>query len=124
VVQNSSSDRPGVPNYLPVDLRTAEQIDFVWRERLCVPRVDPVFPFEGSAVYLPLEYATTLTPGWFWQRDAGYAHASAETIAGWRRRASRERANLLLNVGPDSDGRIPDYHRPFLLEAERLVRRG
>jgi alpha-L-fucosidase len=112
VIQNSSSDRPGTPNYLPVDVRTAEQLDFVWRDQLCA-----VAP--GA---LPLEYATTLTPGWFWQRGAGYAHASAEAIAGWRQRARRERANLLVNLGPDTDGRIPDYHRPFLLEAERLVR--
>jgi len=118
VIQNSSSDRPGVPNYLPVDVRTAEQFDFVWQERLCEARVDPQFPTS----YLPLEYCTTLTPGWFWQKGACYSHASAETIAGWRQRAVRERANLLLNVGPDTSGRIPEYHRAFLVEAERLVR--
>ncbi len=112
VIQNSSSDRPGIPNYLPVDVRTSEHFDFVWQERLCVPPPDP----------LPLEYCTTLTPGWFWQKGACYAHASADTIAGWRLRAERERANLLLNVGPDISGRMPAYHRPFLLEAERLVR--
>jgi alpha-L-fucosidase len=111
VIQNSSSDRPGAPNYLPVDARTCEQLDFIWKERLCVPAHDPL---------LPLEYCTTLTPGWFWQANACYSHASAETIAGWRQRARRENANLLLNVGPDSSGRIPDYHRPFLLDAERL----
>jgi alpha-L-fucosidase len=122
VVQNSSSDRPGVPNYLPVDVRTAEQTDFIWRERLCAPRLDPVFPAPGGARFLPLEYCTTLTPGWFWQKNACYSHASAEAIAGWRLRAQRERANLLLNIGPDCDGRMPDYHRPFLVEAERLVR--
>jgi alpha-L-fucosidase len=110
VIQNSSSDRPGVPNYLPVDARTAEQFDFIWKEQLCTP----------PAGDLPLEYCTTLTPGWFWQKDACYSHASAEAIAGWRRRARTERANLLLNVGPDTSGRIPDYHRPFLLEAARL----
>ena len=113
VVQNSSSDRPGVPNYLPVDVRTAEQFDFIWQERLCVP------PPHAT---LPLEYCTTLTPGWFWQAGACYSHASAEAIAGWRLRAESERANLLVNVGPDTSGRIPDYHRPFLLEAERIVR--
>jgi alpha-L-fucosidase len=123
VIQNSSSDRPGVPNYLPVDVRTSEHYDFVWQERLCAPRLDPVFATnEGGAVYLPLEYCTTLTPGWFWQAGACYSHASAETIAGWRLRALEQQANLLLNVGPDTSGRIPDYHRPFLLEAERLVR--
>ena len=123
VVQNSSSDRPGVPNYLPVDVRTAEQLDFVWRERLCDPRLDPVFPTEKGPLYLPLEYCTTLTPGWFWQANACYSHAPAEAIAGWRQRAARQGANLLLNVGPDTSGRMPDYHRAFLVEAERLVRR-
>jgi alpha-L-fucosidase len=122
VVQNSSSDRPGVPNYLPVDVRTAEQLDLVWQERLYEPRLDPVFATLDGPRYLPLEYCTTLTPGWFWQKDALYSHASAEAIAGWRRRAARHGANLLLNVGPDGDGRMPDYHRPFLLEAERLMR--
>jgi alpha-L-fucosidase len=117
VIQNSSSDRPGVPNYLPVDARTSEHFDFVWREKLCEPRLDPHF----GSLYLPLEYCTTLTPGWFWQAGACYSHASAEAIAGWRLRAERQRANLLLNVGPDTSGRIPEYHRPFLLEAERLV---
>jgi alpha-L-fucosidase len=122
VIQNSSSDRPGVPNYLPVDARTSEHYDFIWREQLCAPRIDPLFPTENGPIYLPLEYCTTLTPGWFWQAGACYSHASAETIAGWRRRARAQSANLLLNIGPDITGRIPEYHRSFLIEAERLVR--
>ncbi|HEX8951765.1 MAG TPA: alpha-L-fucosidase [Polyangia bacterium] len=122
VIQNSSSDRPGVPNYLPVDARTSEHFDFVWQERLCAPRLDPIFPSPSGPIYLPLEYCTTLTPGWFWQAGACYSHASAEAIAGWRLRAERQQANLLLNVGPDTSGRIPDHHRAFLLDAERLVR--
>ncbi|MDB4968519.1 MAG: alpha-L-fucosidase [Myxococcales bacterium] len=122
VIQNSSSDRPGVPNYLPVDARTSEHFDFVWREQLCAPRVDPVLSSASGSVFLPLEYCTTLTPGWFWQAGACYSHPSAETIAGWRLRAEGQGANLLLNVGPDTSGRIPDYHRPFLLDADRLVR--
>jgi alpha-L-fucosidase len=122
VMQNSSSDRPGVPNYLPVDVRTSEHFDFVWQEQLCAPRLDPIFTFENNPAYIPLEYCTTLTPGWFWQKDACYSHHSAEAIAAWRQRAQRQRANLLLNIGPDIAGRMPEYHRPFLLEAERLVR--
>jgi alpha-L-fucosidase len=124
VIQNSSSDRPGVPNYLPVDVRTSEHFDFIWREKLCEARVDPIFPTENGPISLPLEYCTTLTPGWFWQANACYSHPSAETIAGWRARATIQHANLLLNIGPDTAGRIPEYHRPFLLEAERLVRAG
>jgi alpha-L-fucosidase len=122
VIQNSSSDRPGEPNYLPVDVRTSEHFDFIWQERLCAPRIDPVFPTESGPVFLPLEYTTTLTPGWFWQKNACYSHPSAETIAGWRRRAVRDGGNLLLNLGPDTSGRIPDYHRDFLLDANRLMR--
>lgn len=122
VIQNSSSDRPGVPNYLPVDARTSEHFDFVWQERVCAPPAGSVFPSERGPIFLPLEYCTTLTPGWFWQAGACYSHPSAETIAGWRLRAERERANLLLNLGPDTSGRMPELHRPFLLEAERLVR--
>jgi hypothetical protein len=94
----------------------------VWQEQLCAPRVDPLFASADGPVFLPLEYCTTLTPGWFWHKGACYSHCSAETIAGWRRRAERQRANLLLNVGPDTAGRIPEYHRPFLLDADRLVR--
>jgi alpha-L-fucosidase len=122
VLQNSSSDRPGVPNYLPVDARTAEQFDYVWQGRLCEPRLDPVFPSESGPLFLPLEYCTTLTPGWFWQAGAEASHPSAETIAGWRLRARGHGANLLLNVGPDTSGRMPALHRPLLLEADRLVR--
>jgi alpha-L-fucosidase len=122
VIQNSSSDRPGVPNYLPVDARTSEHFDFVWQERLCAPRLDPIFATASGPVFLPLEYCTTLTPGWFWQSGSCYSHASAEAIAGWRLRARGQKANFLLNLGPDTTGRIPEYHRPFLVEAERLVR--
>jgi alpha-L-fucosidase len=122
VLQNSSSDRPGVPNYLPVDARTSEHFDFVWQERLCAPRLDPLFPSPDGTRFLPLEYCTTLTPGWFWQAGACYSHPSAEAIAGWRLRAEQQRANLLLNIGPDRSGRMPAYHRPFLVDADRLVR--
>jgi alpha-L-fucosidase len=118
VLQNSSSDRPGVPNYLPVDARTSEHFDFVWQDRLCAPPADPVF----GGRFLPLEYCTTLTPGWFWAPPC-YSHPPAEAIAGWRRRAAAGGSNLLLNVGPDRSGRIPEYHRPFLLEAERKCAR-
>jgi alpha-L-fucosidase len=124
VIQNSSSDRPGIPNYLPIDIRTSEHYDFVWQEKLCEARLDPVFASDDGPRFLPLEYCTTLTPGWFWQKGACYSHPSAETIAGWRARAARQGANLLLNVGPDITGRIPEYHAPFLLEAERLIRAG
>ena len=95
VIQNSSSDRPGVPNYLPVDARTSEHFDFVWQERLCAPRLDPVFPSAHGSVYLPLEYCTTLTPGWFWQAGAlllARLGGDHRRLAAARRGAAREPA--------------------------------
>jgi alpha-L-fucosidase len=117
VIQNSSSDRPGTVKYPPVDVRTSEHFDFIWQGRIC--------EVDNAASYLPLEYCTTLTPDWFWaEQRTAWAHPSAGTIADWYRRARANRANLLLNVGPDKDGIIPDYHRSFLREAARMIDKG
>jgi len=114
VIQNSSSDRPGVIKYPPVDIRTSEHYDFIWQNRIC-EAADP-------AGMLPLEYCTTLTPDWFWsEKRTGFTHPSAGTIADWLRRAREQRANLLLNVGPDHHGLIPEYHRFFLKNALKMV---
>ena len=32
--------------------RAAEQLDFVWREELCVPRLDPLFPTAGGGAVM------------------------------------------------------------------------
>ena len=120
VVNNSSSDRPGQVRYPPVDLRTVEHFDFVFQEKLWEPRIDPNFETEsGKRIQLPLEYCTSLNPDWFWIEGKCYSHPSVETIAGWHRRARRESANLLLNVGPDKTGVIPAYHAHFLRGAAR-----
>lgn len=118
VIQNSSSDRPGVVKYPPVDVRTSEHFDFIWSNRIC--RAEDA-PFSS----LPLEYCTTLTPDWFWSAmREGWPHPSAATIADWRRRAAENGGNLLLNLGPDSTGLIPEYQRPFLRRASALFGAG
>jgi alpha-L-fucosidase len=113
VVNNSSSDRGGQVRYQPIDVRTCEHMNFVWNGEL--------WPTEFSEVhdgkYLPLEYCTTITPGWFCHSTMPYPHVSAAEIREWRRVARSHHANLLLNVGPDERGLIPDYHRKFLIEA-------
>jgi alpha-L-fucosidase len=116
VIQNSSSDRPGVVKYPPVDVRTSEHYDFVWRERVCKA--------ENGPGMLPLEYCTSLTPDWFWSatRD-GWVHPTAGAIADWLDRARETDANLLLNIGPDKHGLLPEYHREFLRRAKTLLRR-
>jgi alpha-L-fucosidase len=122
VIKNSSSDRPGDVRYPPVDARTSEHFNFIWRESLCQPILDPVFPGrEGQPVYLPLEYCTSITPGWFWNEGQGYSHPSGATIADWVRTARATQSNFLLNIGPNKDGRLPEYHRSFLLDAARQI---
>jgi alpha-L-fucosidase len=121
VVNNSSSDRPGGVRYLPVDLRTAEHFDFVYEDKLYEPVTEPVY--EGKT-YLPLEYCTSLNPGWFWKPAVYYTHPSAETIASWHRQARKTSANLLLNVGPNRDGLIPEVNARYLRAAAKLTRRG
>ena len=120
VFHNSSSDRPGQIRYFPVDGRTAEHFDFVYQGRVVEPGLDPVFTKpDGQRVYLPLQFETTISPGWFWRKQDELVHTSAGAIADWYRRAQAAKANLLLNVGPDRDGLIPEYNRHFLRCAAR-----
>ncbi len=113
VIQNSSSDRPGIVKYPPVDVRTSEHFDYIWKDCVCKA--------ENGEGQLPLEYCTTLTPDWFWSsKRNGLAHPSASTIADWLRRAKSTKANLLLNVGPNNHGLIPEYHRLFLKAAAKM----
>jgi len=125
VLNNSCSDRPGEVKYLPIDVRTAERLDFVYHERIIEPVVDPIYHApNGNSTWLPLEVDETITPDWFWKSSDYYLHTSAEAIASWRKRAREAYGNLLLNIGPDSRGQIPEYHRAFLLKAEQIVRHG
>jgi alpha-L-fucosidase len=116
VIQNSSSGRPGQIPYPPADGRTVERLNFVTNERLCEPVLEP----EG----LPIEFCESLTPDWFWKENESFPHPSAETIAGWRRTANAAGGNLLLNVGPNRQGRLPDYNVRFLMEARRVFEAG
>lgn len=124
VLNNSSSDRPGCVRYSPLDARTAERFDFIYHDRVVEPIIDPRYTTaNGHAFGLPLEFCDTLTPDWFWKKTDYFIHPSAETIAGWRFRAQAARANLLLNVGPDSRGLIPEYNQLFLRMASAELRR-
>ncbi|MDI6782854.1 MAG: alpha-L-fucosidase [bacterium] len=120
VVNNSSSDRPGDVRYHPVDIRTSEHFDFLWKEKICDPILDPIFENEkGEKVYIPLEYCTTLSPGWFWIEGQTIRHPSVATICGWYRTARKHQANLLLNAGPNKEGVIPEYNRSYLKQAAK-----
>jgi alpha-L-fucosidase len=122
VVKNSSSDWPGALRYHPVDIRTSEHFDFVYEEKVCKPIIDPIFTLpDNSKTYLPLEFCTSLNPHWFWIEGSAYSHPSAETICKWHQTARQNGANFLLNIGPNKDGLIPDYHREYLEKAARLM---
>jgi alpha-L-fucosidase len=121
VISNSSSDRPGWVKYMPIDVRTSEHFNFIWKEQICEPILDPVYTTaDGEQVYLPLEFCTSLNPNWFWSGDH-VLHPSVATIVDWHRFARRHQANLLLNVGPNRHGLIPDYHRHYLRLAAREI---
>ena len=122
VINNSSSDRPGIPRYLPIDVRTSEHYDFVWNDRIHQAHTEPVFKDDaGQSVYLPLEFTTSLNPDWFYIPNKHVLHPSVAAICDWYTRARQGKANLLLNVGPDTRGLIPEYHRTFLKEARRRL---
>ncbi|MEK6796322.1 MAG: alpha-L-fucosidase [Spirochaetota bacterium] len=121
VVNNTSSDRPGAIKYLPVDIRTSEHFNFIYRGRRVDTRMDPVFIDEqGGKNWIAMEYCTSLNPEWFFIEGRYYPHPSALAIADWLRTARNAGGNLLLNVGPDKQGSIPEYHRPFLRDAAHL----
>ena len=123
VLNNSSSDRPGVPRYFPIDARTSEHFDFVFRERLYPTDTRAVWTDDqGRDVFLPLEFDVDVNNArWFWNEGAFTAHPSADTLASWHRRARAAGANLLVNVGPNRHGVIPEYHRPFLVQAAKQL---
>jgi alpha-L-fucosidase len=123
VINNSSSDRPGGVRYLPVDIRTAEHFDFVHKGKLYEPVTDPIYTDKaGKQHYLPLEYCATLNPSWFQTNVEYYNHPSAEQIAGWYRKARKTNANLLLNVGPNREGYLPEIHVKYLYAAAQQLR--
>ncbi len=122
VFNNSSSDRPGQIKYHPVDARTAEHFDFIYKGEICQPRIDPVFTKpDGREVFLPLQFEETITPGWFYKPDDYLMHPSVATICDWYQRARSANASLLLNVGPDNLGLIPDYNRHYLAAAAKRL---
>jgi alpha-L-fucosidase len=120
VFNNSSSHRPGHVRYHPLDGRTSEHFDFIYQSQVCHPVLDTVWEnAAGEKVFLPLEYCTSLNPDWFWIAGKYLLHPSVETICGWHRTARQSGANLLLNIGPDNKGLVPEYHRQYLKEAAR-----
>src|SRR5437667_9506171 len=90
---------------------------------------DPHVVFQGKAYFMPMESWIPMGPpykpmppmhSWFWRE--GFKTQSAKTIAGIMKDCRDRRANLLLNLSPDTSGRLPDEMVNTLREAVRIIR--
>jgi alpha-L-fucosidase len=89
---------------------------------------DPHIKFEGKTYYMPFEiwlptgpiYAPMPTMhSWFWRE--GYKTQSAQVIANAYRDSMSHNANLLLNLGPDKSGRVPDEAVETMHSVAKLI---
>lgn len=124
VINNASMNWRGGMKYLPLDVRSVEQFDFVAPPGL-IPIYDDTATYlqtdkSGQQLYLPLEFTTSITPAWFWTGDI-FIHPSVAEIVGWFRTAQAQRGNFLLNVGPGIDGKIAPYHVDYLTRAGKVL---
>ena len=124
VINNSSMNWTGGMKYLPLDVRTVEQFDFVLPEGFV--RYNDIDKFVypdamGTNHYLPLEFTTSITPEWFWTGDF-LLHPSVDEIVGWYHTARSHNGNFLLNVGPNDAGLIPSYNHEYLKKAGDILR--
>jgi len=91
---------------------------------------DPHVKFEGRQYYLPMESWMTSGPAyqafnvpdlhaWFWR--PGYATRPARELYGFYQACLARRANLLLNLAPNTDGLLPQDTVTQMEELQRLI---
>ena len=107
VMNNSTTAYPGVPLH-PVDIRSGE--------KYTQPNPDDqkIWTWLGKPRYLPLQIETTMSVrgndrfksgNWFWHAS-DTSVASPDQIRQYLAVARQMHANLLLNCGPDPEGRL------------------
>ncbi len=117
VMNNSTTAYPGVPLH-PVDIRSGE--------KYTTPNPDDqkVWDWLGNKRYLPLQIETTMSQkgdqrfksgSWFWHAW-DHSVASKAQILQYLDVARQMQANLLLNCGPDPQGRLRPEDEGRLLE--------
>jgi hypothetical protein len=91
---------------------------------------DPHVTFEGKSYYMPMEAWIPTGPpykpmppmnSWFWR--PGFATQSADKIASEYKDCRLRRSNLLLNLSPDTSGRLPDEAVKTLEETTHILKR-
>ncbi len=90
----------------------------------------PLVTFQGKKYYLPMESWIPTGPpykpmppmhSWFWRE--GFKMQDAQTIADAYHTCKERRANLLLNLSPNTTGRLPEEAVETLQQAVRLIRK-
>jgi alpha-L-fucosidase len=90
---------------------------------------DPHVKFQGKTYYMPMEAWIPTGPpykpmppmhSWFWR--PGFVTQSPENIASYYSDCRKHNSNLLLNLSPDTSGRLPGEAVQKLNEAARLIK--
>jgi alpha-L-fucosidase len=90
---------------------------------------NPHVEFQGKTYYLPMESWIPTGPpykpmrpmhSWFWR--PGFVTQSADEIAAAFSACKRGHANLLLNLSPDTTGRLPEETVKKMNEVAKLIR--
>lgn len=90
---------------------------------------DPRIEMHGKTYYLPMESWIPTGPpykpmppmhSWFWRE--GFKTQDPAVIADDYRRCKAGKANLLLNLSPDTSGRIPEEAVQAMRQAARLIK--
>jgi hypothetical protein len=91
---------------------------------------DPHVKFERKTYYLPMEAWIPTGPpykpmppmnSWFWR--PGFTTQSADKIASEYSDCRQRHSNLLLNLSPDTSGRLPEQAVNTLHEAALIIKR-
>lgn len=104
-------------------------VDIIAGERSLPPidGHDPWIKYNDKTYYIPMETCDTLcvgthSKGWFWKPDEQLKEVKLELVPQYRK-AVDKKANLLLNVGPNREGRLPEATVKRLLEFGVAIKR-
>lgn len=90
---------------------------------------NPVIEVDGKNRYLPMESWIPTGPSyapmppmhsWFWRE--GFKTQDPEVIASAYRECKQRKANLLLNLSPDTSGRLPDEAVKAMQQVAKLIK--
>jgi alpha-L-fucosidase len=91
---------------------------------------DPLIKVDGRTYYMPMEAWIPTGPpykpmppmhSWFWRE--GFKTQDPQVIADAYLACKKARSNLLLNLSPDTSGRIPDEAVQTLEQVAKLIRK-